>query len=128
MKTKTKTIRRIVSEHDPAEYERAFNDMSEKLSRFSPKIKDVFEDGRFTSIFSYEVTEKIPENAKDRAELEGIRYLCKNCPHMVNDGDRRKKRRPCDAREFGTTFEDCDACNLFYEELLQGKIEVIEDE
>lgn len=122
MKRRTKYIRRVVSSSDVRKYEQEFNKLADELSDKSPTIQDVFENGTFSTIFTYETEEQIPESAKDRAELEGIRLTCADCPYMEDDGDKRKRRFPCQFAEFGWTRSDTAACDKFYRDLMRGDI------
>lgn len=64
----------------------------------------------------------------DEFEKEGIRYLCKNCPHLEIGKDKRRKLWPCQYAEYGMARMDCGCCEFFYKQLKQGKIEPVEDE
>ena len=123
MKQKSEKIRRIVSSKDPEEYERAFNEMAKKLAGEGPEIQDVFENGQFTTVFTYTKTEKIPETAKERFELEGQTFLCRNCPYLEQGKDKRRKQWGCPYSFTGYARSDQEACNVFYTDLVQGKIQ-----
>lgn len=123
MKQKLEKIRRIVSSKNPEEYEQKFNEMAKKLAGEGPEIQDVFENGQFTTIFTYTKTEKIPETAKDRFLLEGQTFTCEQCPYLEKGNDKRRKRWGCPYSFTGMACTDQEACNVFYSDLAQGKIQ-----
>ena len=64
----------------------------------------------------------------DEFEAEGIRYLCKNCPHLEIGEDKRRKMWPCKYAEYGMSRKDCGCCEFFYKQLKQGKVHPVEEE
>lgn len=115
-------IRKVVSSTDVRTYEEEFNRMAEELKEKSPTIKDIFENGTLTTVFTYEEEERVPECAKDEAEIAGIRYTCGDCPYLQDDGDKRKRSFPCDYSEWSRTRVDQPACDKFYRDLMRGEI------
>lgn len=85
-----------------------------------------------TAYIEYSVNEKTPENIEEVEALEGIRFVCEQCPHfhaiLKADGtvDGRVKYGDCDydENEFGRTMKRSAACPRLYE-LLQGDNVVI---
>lgn len=71
-----------------------------------------------------------PETMADRFHLEGIYYHCRNCPHLEDPHDKRRKWCACDIAPYGKTYRDGEACEWFYKSLASGAItqrEIIED-
>lgn len=118
-----KTLKRkVVSSRSPEEYERIFNETANRLAKYSPDIKDVFDNGNFSTVFTYEIVKEIPENTKERFELEGQTFLCRNCPYLKQGEDRRRKQWECPYSFTGYARSDQEACNVFYTDFVQGKI------
>lgn len=131
MKEKKEKVRKVISSSDPEEYEQMFNETTKKLAEYSPEMVDIFEGGRFTTVFTYTKVKKIPQNAKDRFNLEGMDYLCISCPYLERGENKAKKTWRCPHSFTGLAREDGDACNIFYEDVANGIIEpkgVEEDE
>lgn len=122
MKTRTKLVRRVVSSSDVREYEETFNKVAEELASKSPTIKDIFENGTLSTVFTYEITKQIPECAKDKLELEGLRFTCGECPYLEDDGDKRRRWFPCPYSDLGQVHVYSEACDKFYRDYMRGDI------
>lgn len=127
MKEIRKKIRKVIQDKDPKRYEEAFNEMANKLAEFDPEIQDVFENGRFTTVFTYEEKSQKPETAKDRCLLDGEEFYCRNCPHLELGTDKRVRKWPCPFSHYGRAHMDSGACNVFYTEYLRGEIKPREE-
>lgn len=82
-----------------------------------------FSDGYFIAIITWHSVEEQAETVKDEFHLEGLRYVCGQCPHLEQDYDGRKKRFPCKYSEFSSVDIRQECCELFYKQLKQGLIE-----
>ena len=122
MKIVTRKKCRTVSAKSAAEFDEEFNRVSESL----PRSAELVWDGEMMVHFIYEEDEKIAETVADEYELQGLCYKCENCPYLEMDEDRRRRRHTCKYSEYGVTFDDSPACEVFYKALRAGKIEPLE--
>lgn len=109
-----------------------------KLNEEVYKHKDEEPNVRFSvcdplcAYVEYTETETKPETIEEVEALEGIRFVCEQCPHfhaiLKADGtvDNRVKYGDCDydGNEFGRAFKKSSACPRLYE-ILQGDNVVI---
>lgn len=124
MRTVTKRKLKMVTERDPQFFEQAFNEAMEELKENDPVASDIeCHDGMWWCAITYEEKEKVMETVADEFAMQGIRYLCKNCPlhDVVTDG--RVKTVPCRYSEHGVTHLEHCACEYFYKMLKQNKVE-----
>ena len=129
MKSKSFENVAIVYSTDPADFEAKYNarakDLSESYKIVSQNVTS--ENGSYLGVITYEVTETTPDCVADEFHAEGLRFLCKHCPHLEDPKDRRIKYCPCIYAELGRTHKDHEACEVFYRELKAGRITPIED-
>ena len=92
-------------------------------------LKNVEVDHRnrqnFCAYVTFEEVEKIPENAKDEYELDGISFQCRDCPYCKKSEDKRIKHLEClapDDSGMPRTRGSNHACVFFYEELKAGTL------
>lgn len=84
-------------------------------------------DGLIARISYYEST-KIPEDAADEYELEGVRLTCQDCPffepYKKRDGteDRRRKWGACRFAPYGAAARDSRCCPKPFECLNRGEV------
>lgn len=118
---------KIIHEQTAEDFERVLNASVEELAECKPEVKFVPENG-FCAYLTYHQKEKtIIESVRDEFHLEGIYYHCRNCPHLKAPQDRRVKWCKCKYRSTGMTHKDHEACELFYKQVQQNVVEVIED-
>lgn len=113
---------------DPNEFQSQFNEKMKSLSakkNVEPIIS--MDGGTFSAVILYEETERAMDSVADLFHKENIRYVCKQCPHMVDPKRGNVKWCECPFAELGTTHKDHECCELFYKELLQGKIKPLPD-
>lgn len=110
-----------IKESDPLVFAEKYKDALKEAS--SPQIMTQFSDGHFVAIITWHSEEKQVETIKDEFHLEGLRYVCGQCPHLEQDYDGRKKRFPCKYSEFSSVDIRQECCELFYKQLKQGLIE-----
>lgn len=90
----------------------------------APDIFKTYQDGNFIAIITWSEETDVAETVKDEFNLEGIRYVCDQCPHLEKDDDKRKKWHPCKYAEFGSSRVDSEACELFYKMVKQGRVSI----
>ena len=118
-----------VVQTDTSTFEETFNNRIREITS-NHKITStaiLVVDNQLNGIIVYECEEKHAESVADEFYLEGIHYLCKNCPYLEDPKDKRRKRCVCKYSEYGTTRKDQEACELFYKELKSGRIVPVED-
>lgn len=112
---------KAIKEADPRAFEAEFIDALRGIR--NPDIMKDYRDGHFIAIITWEEEEKIIETVADEFHLEGLRYVCGQCPHCEKDGDGRKKRFPCKYSEYSSVDIRQECCEMFYKKLKQGLIE-----
>lgn len=82
----------------------------------------------FYAQIKYRVDETIPESVADAAELEGVRFVCGQCPFFKPmtkaDGteDKRCKWGECEHAELGRVLKNSTACDRLFEEIKKGGV------
>jgi len=118
----------VVRKGSAAEFQEAFNSKILELADYKITGQKIEISGNvFTAVITYEVTRHIVDSVSDEFHAQGIRYLCKHCPHLEDPKDRRVKYCICRYSETGMAHKDHEACEVFYRELKLGKIEPLED-
>lgn len=110
------------------DFQEQFNSKMLELSGFGNLDYQLFVNGdSFRAIITYTETVKEFNSVADEFHAEGIRYLCKHCPHLEDPRDRRVKYCKCKYAELGATHKQQEACEIFYRQLKAGTIEPLED-
>jgi len=118
----------VISGDDPKEFQDRFNAAVKELSGNKITGQKIEITGNsFAAVITYEVTEHIVDSVADEFHLEGIRYLCKHCPHLEDPMDKRIKYCSCKYSDTGKAHKEHEACELFYRQLKLGKITPLED-
>lgn len=121
---------RIAAIHaDTAEdFERKFNARMDELEGFKITERKIeISGGSFDAVLVYEETHRTPDSVADEYHFEGIRFLCKHCPHLDDPKDRRVKHCTCKYAELGMTHKEHEACEIFYRQLKAGRITPLQD-
>lgn len=121
---------RIAAIHaDTAEdFERKFNARMDELEGFKITERKIeISGGSFDAVLVYEETHRTPDSVADEYHFEGIRFLCKHCPHLDDPKDRRVKHCTCKYAELGMTHKEQEACEIFYRQLKAGRITPLQD-
>ena len=126
MKVNTYSQIAVVKAEDAEEFQDKFNAKMKELADYDPKFEFVFKSD-FVAIISFVQKESIMDCVADEFHAEGIRYLCKNCPHLEDPHDKRVMRCGCRYAELGTTHKLHEACEVFYKALKNGTITPLED-
>lgn len=84
----------------------------------------------FYAQIKYIVNEETPETISEASEMEGVRFVCAQCPYfkapLKDDGteDKRCKYGDCEHAELGRTFKKTAACEKLYELIAEGGIKI----
>ena len=127
MKTEHITKVAIVRSRDPVQFEKDFNAKMDELARYSPAHQIMDNGDILSAVITYQETHHFVDSVADEFHAEGIRYLCKHCPHLDDPHDRRIKRCTCRYSEYGITHKEHEACELFYKQLKLGQLTPLED-
>lgn len=124
---------RVISCHDPTEFQRQFNAAQEELATKNPRVEFNMAQGHCAYII-YNETVYTPETAEDEFSQAGISYHCRNCPKfewpMTQAGaiNHVKKLGKCPITPQGATYRNSPACEYLYKGILNGSIEAIQDD
>lgn len=117
----------VIQSSDPSEFKTQFNELMKTLNSAEDLDFKLYSDTTYRAIITYYVGTHEIDSVKDEFHAEGIRYLCRNCPHLEDPRDKRVKNCPCKYAELGITHKDRESCEVFYRELKLGLIEPLED-
>ena len=84
----------------------------------------------FYAQIKYIVNEETPETISEASEMEGVRFVCAQCPYfkapLKDDGteDKRCKYGDCEHAELGRTFKKTAACEKLYDLIAEGGIKI----
>lgn len=84
----------------------------------------------FYAQIKYIVNEEAPETISEASEMEGVRFVCAQCPYfkapLKDDGteDKRCKYGDCEHTELGRTFKSTPACEKLYELIAEGGVRI----
>lgn len=112
----------VVRSTDPDEFTNLFNAKMDEVAGNNPTHHITSEGEILTAIITYQETHHIIDSVADEFHFEGIRYLCKHCPHLDDPKDRRVKHCKCKYAELGMTHKEHEACEYFYRQLKAGNI------
>lgn len=110
-----------IASDTPEEFEKLYNDKMTLLSEYNPKATIDLSDG-FKAVIQYETVKEEIETIKDKYNLEGIRYFCRECPLHDIEKDSRRKWVSCRYSETNETHLDHECCEYFYEQLKLGLV------
>ena len=124
---------RVISCHDPTEFQSQFNEAMQELASKNPKVDFNMACGHCAYI-TYQERKSTPETAEDEFYTMGIKYHCRNCPRFewptTKSGEihRIQKKGVCPVSNMGVTWRDSDACEYLYKSIINGSITPIQDE
>lgn len=84
----------------------------------------------FYAQIKYTVNEDTPETIAEASVMEGVRFVCAQCPIFKaptkDDGteDRRCKYGDCEFADLGRTFKNAPACDRLYDLIKEGGIKI----
>ena len=118
-----------VHEDSASLFDAKLNEKLRELHAFNPKVK-VSEHIPYYAHIIYTVTERIPETVAEASELNGVNFVCSQCPFFKpaekEDGseDKRCKWGNCEHAEFGRTYKTSPACDKLYELIKEGDVKL----
>lgn len=114
---------RMISNADSQEFEREVNEAVDMHP--DGKLGEIqFSDGKFWVVLRYEEITEVKESVKDEFNLEGFRFICRECPHHEPVTDGRVKWCHCKYSESGIAHLEHECCEFFYKQLKQNNVEV----
>lgn len=122
---------RVISCHDPTEFQREFNEAQKELAAKHPEVEFNMSLGHCAYMI-YNETVSTPETAEDEFYQMGISYKCRNCPKfnwpLTQNGsiNHIKKEGDCFLKSY--TRRDSPACEYLYKNVLTGDIKAIDDD
>lgn len=84
----------------------------------------------FYAQIKYRVEAISPETVAEASEMEGVRFVCAQCPYfkapLKDDGtpDKRCKYGDCEHTELGRTRKMSPACERLYEAIKEGDVKL----
>ena len=84
----------------------------------------------FYAQIKYTVDSTTPETVAEASELEGVSFVCAQCPYfkapLKDDGtpDRRCKWGDCEYAELGRVLKMSPACDKLYEAIQEGDVKL----
>ena len=116
-----------VHEDSASLFDAKLNAMVKELRAFNPKV--VYSDHiPFYAHITYCVNENIPETVAEASAVEGISFVCAQCPYFepekTQDGevDKRKKWGNCPHAELERVKKTAPACDRCYEAIKEGDV------
>ena len=88
------------------------------------------ESNPFYARIKYVVNEMTPETIAEASEVEGVSFVCLQCPYfkpvLKDDGtiDKRVKWGDCEHAELGRTYKTSAACDKLYELIKEGDVKL----
>ena len=110
-------------------FEKQLNEEIFRLRDRNPVVK-FSESIPFYAQIKYIVNEETPETVAEASAVEGVRFVCAQCPYfkapLKDDGteDKRCKYGDCEHTELGRTFKSSPACEKLYELISEGGIRI----
>lgn len=120
---KTKEHHRTVECRDPVEFDSRLEKLLEEVEAMDPQTTRFFDASiGHCAYVTWKERIRKPENARDRAELQGKKYVCGECPFFELQKDRRIKHSICNNGE--RTWYERPACVDLYERIEKGEIQI----
>lgn len=112
----------VVQAESAEKFEAEFNAKTRELADRITDTKVEITGTVLTGIISYKEKVEVMDCVADEFHAEGVRYLCKHCPHLEDPEDGRVKWCSCKYADLSMTHKDHEACEVFYKQLKAGKI------
>jgi len=119
----------IVSADSASLFNQQLNEEIFRLRDNNPVVK-FSESIPFYAQIKYRVNEDTPETIAEASEIEGVCFVCAQCPYfkapLKDDGteDKRCKYGDCEHAELGRTFKKTAACEKLYDLIAEGGIKI----
>lgn len=117
----------IVQADSATLFEQELNEAIRRLKDYNPVVK-FSESIPFYAYVKYRVNENIPDTISEASEIEGVRFVCAQCPYfkpvLREDGevDKRVKYGDCEYAELGRVLRKAPACDRCYEAIKEGSV------
>lgn len=116
VRKKSKTVQAATA----SAFDKRFEKVSEEMD---DNVELVWDAAPMCVHFIYEETVKIPETLAEQFELDGLQRYCKDCPHFIPGKNRSYRGQGCSLVD--NRVEYSPACELFYHEVVDGKIKLM---
>lgn len=119
----------IVQSDSAALFTAKLNETIYRLRNSNPVVK-FSEADPLCAYIHYVVYENTPETVAEASEMEGVHFVCAQCPYfhpiMKEDGtpDKRVKWGDCEYAELGRTMRMASACDKLYETIKEGDVKI----
>ena len=123
MKTEIRTKMKTIQASTAEEFDKLFNKANEELT----DVELRWDSSPMCVHLLYKEKKLVPETLAEEFELRGERYHCINCPYFKRGKDKRCRAVGCKYSPYGTVAEYNAACEYFYKQLINGKIEPVEE-
>lgn len=103
--------------------------LNAKLIELNSKNPTVTFEGLIARI-QYTESEYVPESLAEEYQIQGVRLRCEDCPMFVPllkaDGseDHRTKKGGCPYAELKYTWRDAHACEVLFQMINDGRVEL----
>lgn len=119
----------IVSADSAPLFNQQLNSEIYRLRDYNPVVK-FSESIPFYAYIKYKVNENTPETISEASEVEGVRFVCAQCPYFMpvlkddETEDRRCKYGDCEFAELGRVLKMAPACDRLYELIKEGSVKL----
>lgn len=123
-----RTIIATTPEEWDAKINSAFIDIPTPLGEEGPpppEIARTIAQGQFTAVIDWWTYETISETVREEYVLRGECHRCGECVHLLKSKNPRVRYLECDKGMRDTTTYQRDACDYFYEQYEQNKMEIV---
>lgn len=118
-----------IHEDSASLFDAKLNAKVQELHDHDPKV-NFSEHIPFYAHITYTVSESAPETIAEASAVEGVRFVCLQCPYfkpvLRDDGevDRRAKWGDCEHAELGRVAKTAPACEKLYELIKEGDVKL----
>ena len=119
----------IVSADSASLFNQQLNEEIYRLKDLNPVVK-FSESIPFYAQIKYRVNEAIPETVAEASEIEGVHFVCSQCPYykpaLRADGeiDRRVKWGECEHADLGRVLKEAPACDRLFDLIKEGSVKL----
>lgn len=119
----------IVKEDSASLFTEKLNETMKGLRGNGPSVNFSKADP-LCAYITYTVNESTPETVSEASEVEGVSFVCAQCPYFIpplkDDGteDKRCKYGDCKHAELGRTYRTAKACEKLYELIKEGDVKI----
>ena len=122
MQKQTTRKMKTIQEHTAAAFDEKYNKANEELN----VVEEKWDTAPMCVHLIYEEQKLVPETLSEEFELRGEHYYCKDCPYFIRGKNKRCKSIGCKYSPYGTAADFNPACEYFFKQLINGKIEPVE--